>query len=229
VTRLLLVLALAAGSASTGSASAAPASLRVKASPAVAPCATAAALAYERATGRAVAVETAAIGAHDSASGADVVVAADEELNRVIESGATSPELDVDVAKIPWVLVRSADSGVVDAAALAQTAAPVRMLGGVAGREALRVLEKQGSAPKQLARLRDARELRLGQGELAIVPLSLAGSLPVSSLDVPPLTARALGVRASARQDAARQFLDFLAGQQGNAAFRACGREAAAR
>ena len=224
MTRLLLVLALAAVSAAPSGAP-----LRVKASPAVAPCVTAAGLAYERAMGRAVAVETAAIGPHDSANGADVVVAADEELNRVIESGATSPGLDVDVAKIPWVLVHSVDSGVVDAAALAQTTGPVRMLGGVAGREALRVLQKQGSAPRQLARVRDARELRLGQGELAIVPLSLAGSLPASSLQVPPLTARALGVRASSRHEAARQFLDFLAGEQGNAAFRACGRAAPGR
>jgi hypothetical protein len=91
----------------------------------------------------------------------------------------------------------------------------------------MRVLQKQGAMPKHLERVRDARELRLGPGELAIVPLSLAGSLPVSSLDVPPLTARALGVRASARQDAARAFLEFLASEQGNAAFRACGRSAA--
>jgi ABC-type molybdate transport system substrate-binding protein len=222
VTRLLLVLALVAGPAGST-----PTSLRVKASPAVAPCTTAAGLAYERATGRAVTVETTAIGPHDSANGADVVVAADEELNRVIESGATSPDLDVDVAKIPWVLARPADSGVVDAAGLGQTPGRVRMLGGVVGREPLRLLQKQGTAPKQLERIRDTRELRLGQGELAIVPLSLAGSLPVSSLEVPPLTARALGVRASARQDAARQFLDFLASEHGNAAFRACGRTAA--
>jgi hypothetical protein len=222
VSRLLLVLALAAGSAAPASAP-----LRLKASPAVAPCAIAAAVAYERSTGRAVAVETVVIGAHDSASGADVVVAADEELNRVIESGATSPDLDLDVAKIPWVLARSADSGAVDAAALGRTAAQVRMLGGVVGREPLRVLQKQGAAPKQLERMGDARELRLGRGEFAIVPLSLAGSLPVSSLDVPPLTARALGVRASARQDAARALLAFLAGEQGNAAFRECGRTAA--
>ncbi len=217
--RLLIVLALVAGS--TGPA---PQPLRVKASPAVAPCVTAAGLAYERAMSRSVAVETAAIGPHDSASGADVVVAADEELNRVIESGATSPGLDVDVAKIPWVLARPVDSEVVDASALGRTPSAVRILGGVVGREPLRLLQKQGAAPKQLERMLVARELRLGQGELAIVPLSLAGSLPVSSLDVPPLTARALGVRASARQDAARQFLDFLASEQGNAAFRTCGR-----
>jgi ABC-type molybdate transport system substrate-binding protein len=46
----------------------------------------------------------------------------------------------------------------------------------------------------------------------------------VSSLAVPPLTVRALGVRASARPDAARSFLEFLTGEKGNATFRACGR-----
>ncbi len=183
--------------------------------------------AYERASGRAVAVETAAIGAADSANGADVVVAADEELNRVIESGATHPDLDVDVAKIPWVLARSADSAAVGEAALARSDGPVRMLGGVAGREALRVLQLQGSAPKHLERVREPRgAVRLERGELAIVPLSLAGSLPVSSLAVPPLTARALGVRASARTGEARAFLDFLRSAEGQAAFAGCGRTA---
>lgn len=223
MTRLLLVLALVAGPVGPAASP-----LRVKASPAVAPCVAAAGLAYERATGRAVAVETAAIGAHDSANGADVVVAADQELNRVIESGATSPGLDIDVAKIPWVLARPADAGAVDVAALGRTASVVRIPGGVVAREALRVLGKQGSAPSRLERVREpSGAVRLAQGELAIVPLSLAGSLPVSSLAVPPLTARALGVRASSRQEAARTFLDFLAGEQGNAAFRACGRSAA--
>jgi ABC-type molybdate transport system substrate-binding protein len=66
--------------------------------------------------------------------------------------------------------------------------------------------------------------LRLAPGEVAVVPLSLAGSGPVSSLAVPPLTVRALGVRASARPDAARSFLEFLTGEKGNATFRACGR-----
>jgi ABC-type molybdate transport system substrate-binding protein len=220
MTRLLLVLALVAASAGPGAAP-----LRVKASPAVAPCVVAAGLAYERTTGRTIAVETTAIGAPDSANGADMVVAADEELNRVIESGATSPGLDVDVAKIPWVLARPADAGAVDVAALGRTASVVRVPGGVVAREALRVLGKQGSAPSRLERIREpSGAVRLAQGELAIVPLSLAGSLPVSSLAVPPITARALGVRSSQRADAARAFLDFLSGEPGNAAFRACGR-----
>ena len=224
MTRLLLVLALVAGS---GVSATAP--LRVKASPAVAPCVAAAGVAYERATGKSVATETAAIGAADSASGADVVVAADEELNRVIESGATSPDLDLDVATIPWVLARPAGSSAVDVAALGQTTSVVRVPGGVVSREALRVLAKQGSAPSRLQRAREPRDaaLRLAPGELAIVPLSLAGELPVSSLAVPPLTARALGVRSSQRSDAARAFLEFLRSETGNTAFRTCGRAAA--
>jgi hypothetical protein len=98
-------------------------------------------------------------------------------------------------------------------------------MGGVVGREASRSLARQGLDPARVERLRESRApLRLEPGESAVVPLSLAGSLPVSSLDVPPLIARALGVRASARKDAIRAFLDFLTGERGNAAFRACGR-----
>ena len=99
------------------------------------------------------------------------------------------------------------------------------MMGGVVGREASRSLARQGLAPDRVARLREpVAPLRLEAGEAAVVPLSLAGSLPVRSLDIPPLTARALGVRSSARTDAIRSFLDFLVGETGNAAFRACGR-----
>ena len=102
------------------------------------------------------------------------------------------------------------------------------MLGGVVGARGFARCSRSRARRRSSSRACATRgELRLGRGELAIVPLSLAGSLPVSSLAVPPLTARALGVRASSRQEAARTFLDFLAGEQGNAAFRACGRSAA--
>jgi ABC-type molybdate transport system substrate-binding protein len=56
------------------------------------------------------------------------------------------------------------------------------------------------------------------------VPLSLAGTAAVTTLDVPALRARALGVRASSRPEAVKAFLDFLAGERGGAAFRTCGR-----
>jgi hypothetical protein len=220
--RALVALVLAAA---TGYPAAAP--LRVKASPAVAPCVAAAAADYARATGRTAIVETAAIGGHDSAAGADVVVAADDELNRVIESGATSPGLDVDVATIPWVIAAPADSGASEAASLSRGGAVVRVPRGVVAREVMRVLEKRGQSPARVERVREsdaAGAPRLARGELAIVPLSQAGSLKTTPLDVPPLTARALGVRASRRPEAARAFLEFLTGARGNAAFRTCGR-----
>ncbi len=203
----------------------APAPLRVKASPAVAPCVAAAALEYERATGRKLAVEAGPLGSPASAEGADVVVAADQELNRIIESGTSHPQLDVDVARIPWVLAGPPGSEALDPRALGRSTGLVRVLDGVVAREAWRSLTQQGQAPARVVRVRDARApLRLEPGEAAVVPLSLAGKGPVASLAVPPLAVRALGVRASARAADARDFLDFLTGEKGHAAFGACGR-----
>jgi len=220
MSRVLLVLALLATASGP-----APTRLRVKASPAVAPCVAAAALEFERVTGRKLAIETAALFDAASTDGADVVVAADQELNRIIEGGATHPDLDVDVARIPWVLAGASATGELSAQSLGQTTTRVRIMGGIVGREASRSLTRQGLAPTRVARLREPlAPLRLEAGEAAVVPLSLAGSFPVTSLDIPPLTARALGVRASARTDAIRAFLDFLVSEKGNAAFRACGR-----
>jgi hypothetical protein len=201
---------------------AAPSVLRVKASPAVAPCVVAAAGEYERA-GRRVAVETAAIGSPDSADGADVVVAADQELHRVIESGASHPDLDVEVARIPWVLAGAPGTAAPELRSLGRSGSVVRSLDGVVARETWRRLRLQGFAPARVERVRET-PLRLEAGEAAVVPLSLAGPGPVTTLDVPPLSVHALGVRASPRKDTARAFLDFLTGENGNAAFRACGR-----
>jgi hypothetical protein len=203
--------------------------LRVKASPAVAPCAVAAAQEYARATGRTATVETATIFMPDSVSGADVVVAANQELNRVIESGMTRPDQEIDVADVPWVLAGPAGSEAPSVQSVGRGTQLVDVLGGVVARETWRRLAQQGMAPARSERgARDAREprdpVRLQPGEAAVVPLSLAGSAPVTRLDVPPLRVRALGVQASSRPDAAKAFLDFLAGERGNAAFRACGR-----
>jgi hypothetical protein len=202
---------------------AAPEALRVKASPAVAPCVAATAAEYERATGRRVAVDAAPIASPDSAQGADLVVAADDELPRVIESGASHPDLDVDVARIPWVLAGPPGTAAPEARTLRRNGGVVRTLDGVAAREAWRNLALQGLVPDRVERAARG-PIVPGQGELAVVPLSVAGPGPVSVLDVPPLTARAVGVRASTRPGAARDFLDFLVGEKGNAAFRACGR-----
>jgi len=63
-------------------------------------------------------------------------------------------------------------------------------------------------------------------GELSLVPLSLAGRGSVAVTQVAPVVVEAVGVRASARPDAARSFVAFLASGPGNAAFRTCGRQA---
>ncbi len=216
---LPVLLALAAVTASS-----APAPLRVKASPVVSPCVAAAAALYQRTTGQAIAVSTVPLGDPASVEGADVVVAADAELNRIIESGSTHRDLDVDVARIPWVLV-GASGTAPDVAAVRRSTETVAVLGGVAGREARRVLAREGFASSRLRGLdRTDGPPRLEHGETAIVPLSLAGNLKAASLSLPSITARALGVRSSARTDAARAFLGFLTGEPGNAAFRACGR-----
>ncbi len=202
---------------------AAPSALRVKASPAVAPCVVAAAAEYQRTSGRRVAVEAAAVGSPGSADGADVVVAADQELNRVIESGASHPDLDVEVARIPWVLAGAPGTAAPELSSLGRPGSVVRSLDGVVARETWRRLHLMGFSPPRVQRVREA-PLRLQPGESAVVPLSLAGAGPVTALDVPPLSVHALGVRASPRKDASRAFLDFLGAEPGSAAFRACGR-----
>jgi len=228
VTRALPILLLAAATAAPAGAP-----LRIKASPAVVPCATAAAQEYARATGLAPLVETAAIGSPESVTGADVVVAANRELNRVIESGMTRPDQELDVAEIPWVAAGPPGTDAPSIQALARTQL-VAVLGGVVAQETWRRLAQQGLQAARSERggrggeragTREPREpVRLQPGEAAVVPLSLAGSAAVTRLDVPPLLARALGVRASQRPDASRAFLDFLASEKGNAAFRGCGR-----
>jgi hypothetical protein len=224
-TRALAALLLLAVTAAPASAP-----LRIKASPAVVTCVAAAAQEYARATGRAPLVETAAIGSPESVAGADVVVAANRELNRVIEAGMTRPDQELVVAEIPWVAAGPPGEDAPSVPSLGRTQL-VDVLGGVVAQETWRRLARQGLQPARSERgggrggEREPREaVRLQPGEAAVVPLSLAGSAAVTPLDVPPLLARALGVRASQRPEASRAFLDFLAGEKGSAAFRACGR-----
>ena len=196
--------------------------LVVKASPATSPCAAAAAEAFRQATGGPVEVQTAAIGRVGSASGADVVVAIEEELTRVIEGGESVPDLEFEVATIPWVLT-GAGAGAPDLRGLARSGERVRVLGGAIGRHARQSLETL--PPDRVETARTADGLRnLAPGELALVPLSLAAPGPVTATDVPALVAKAVGVRGSPRAGAARAFLDFIAAGPGNAAFRSCGR-----
>jgi len=215
-TALALAASLALAGAARGGA------LVVKASPAASPCAAAAALAFRQATGRAVEVQAAAIGPVGSAAGADVVVAIEEELTRVIEGGESVPDLDVDVASIPWVLT-GAGAGTEDMRGLARSGAHVRVLGGAIGRHARQSLESLPAERVQTVRTPEGLR-KLSPGEVALVPLSLAAPGPVAATDVPALVAQAVGVRGSPRAGAARVFLDVLATGPGNAAFRACGR-----
>ena len=155
MSRMLLALVLVLGVAAAGPA---PSPLHVKASPAVAPCVAAAALEYERLTGRKLAVETVVLEMPESAGGADVVVAADRELNRIIESGTSHPGLDVDVAKIPWVLCGPVGSGAVEAQSLARTTGLVLTLDGVVGPQA--AASSTGTSRSQKRRLTGRRSGR---------------------------------------------------------------------
>jgi hypothetical protein len=224
-----LVAAVLAGNDVTavgGGASASHADvLLVRASPAVAPCVTAAVTAMAAQGGLRARVETAAIGAVGSSAGADVVVAAEQELTKLLEGGESADDLDVDVATIPWVFTGKDGAGT-DLSALARSGTRVVVFGGVISRYARQKLESL--PPERVRSVRDASiARRLPAGELALVPLSLAGSGPVSSADVPPLQVRAVGVRGSERKAAARAFLEFLTGETGRAAFGQCGRDAA--
>jgi len=137
------------------------------------------------------------------------------------------------VAGVWWVAAGPPGTDAPSIQALARTQL-VDVLGGVVAQETWRRLAQQGLQAARSERggrggeragAREPREpVRLQPGEAAVVPLSLAGSAAVTRLDVPPLLARALGVRASQRPDASRAFLDFLASEKGNAAFRGCGR-----
>jgi hypothetical protein len=194
---------------------------RIKASPVVAPCVEAAARAYRQTSGRIVEVHTEAIERRDAGDGFDVVVGADEELTRVIEGGSSHPDRDVDVARIPWVLLTPSPGA--GGAALSKSGAPVRVIDGPVGLEARAWLRRTGrlAASEALAR-EGARSL--APGESALVPVSLAGGVLGVAVDVPPVVARAVGMRASAQPAVVVEFLAFLETGPGSTAFGACGR-----
>jgi hypothetical protein len=197
--------------------------LVVKASPVARPCVLAAAATIGPSATR-VTVEPADIGAVDSAAGADVVVAAQEELTRVIEGGASMPEAESEIGRIPWVLVAPSGSPSPDLQSLARTDATVRVPRGAIARHARASLETLPPGRVRSVRAEEgAVEPRAG--ELALVPLSLAGAGAVTATRVPPVLVIAVGVRTSRQPDAARAFVEFLASGPGNAAFRACGRD----
>jgi hypothetical protein len=194
----------------------------VKASPVAQPCVLAAASAY----GSRVVVRTAEVGPAQSAVDADVVVAAEEELTRVIEGGGSLPDVEAELGAIPWVLVAPAGSpppaGI---HALSRTSGIVRVPQGVIARHARASLEGVDAGRVRGVRP-DAATLAPRTGELALVPLSLAGRGRVVATQVPPVKVVGVVSRGSARPDAARAFVEYLSGGKGQAAFLACGREA---
>jgi hypothetical protein len=194
----------------------------VKASPVAQPCVRAAASAY----GSLVVVRTGEVGPVQSAVDADVVVAAEEELTRVIEGGGSLPDVEADLGAIPWVLVAPAGSpSPTGIRALSRTSGLVRVPRGVIARHARASLE--GMEPGRVRGVpADAAALAPRTGELALVPLSLAGRGSIAATEVPPVKVVAVVSRSSARPDAARAFVEYLSGGKGHAAFLACGREA---
>jgi hypothetical protein len=198
--------------------------LVVKASAPVAPCVAATIPAFQWTSGVRVSLRVGDVWSVSSADGADVVVAVEEELTRVIEGGASRPDLDVDVARIPWVLLSTKREPAADVAALERSSMRVLVLGGAVGREARKSL--QGLAPERVRTVKDpGGPVHLEPGEAAVMPLSLAGPGEVTRLPIPPLLVHAVVARASSRPETARAFLGFLTSERGASAFSACGRE----
>ncbi len=198
--------------------------LRVRVSPAVAPCVQAAVRAWEASGGVSVALEA---GALPGGEPADAFVGASVELTRVLEGGAGVLDSEVSVASIPWVLaVSGSSSGSVKSLSdLGRGDVPVALLGGPAAYEARRALAERGGM-----RVRETTEIgELRAASVAIVPLSLAGPGERHALDIRPLRATAAVSLSASRPELARAFVRFLGSEAGQKAFVACGQPAPAR
>jgi hypothetical protein len=189
--------------------------VRVRASLALAPCTEAAARAFAATGGRTLALE---VGAPDDAT-TDVLVASSVEITRALESGLATDETEVEVARVPWVLVLADRAPAVkNLAEAGQAGIEVELPAGPAAYEARRVLA--GSS----ARVRERHDVQsLRRAEAALVPLSLAGpGRRLAMPEVPPLAAHAaVGARA-ASPEAGRAFVSFLGTDRGRVAFAAC-------
>jgi hypothetical protein len=190
--------------------------LRVRATDAIAPCARAAAVSYQRSAGTPVAVEE---GPARDAGAADVLVAVSDEMTRALEGGLAESGTDVDVARVPWVLSRSFQAHLPPSVEEVQaTGQEVWIFGGPLGRDARRAL-----APLAADRVHETTDVaRLRSAPLAVVPLSLAGNRDVGRLEVPPLLVQAAVLSRAGRPDAARAFVRFLSSDAGQKAFASC-------
>jgi len=208
------VLVLVACLCPVASVGAAADGLRVRVTPAAAPCVEAAAAAWPDAAGREVAVE---VGALRDAGEWDVLVGASVELTRALEGQDAAPDSDVEVASIPWVL--HADSGSVRTLDdLARSGVEATVLGGDVAYEARRAL-----AEHKVGRFRETTNVsRLRSARVALVPLSLASAGSRQSVDVPPIrVGAAVGARTRHPLEASA-FVRYLGSEPGQQAFAAC-------
>ena len=190
--------------------------LRVRVTPAVAPCVTAASPSWP---GARVAVETA--GLRDPGP-ADVLVGTGVEMTRALEGGQGVVNSDVEIAEIPWVL--SVASGnplrVRSLAEAREKGVEVVVLGGPAAYEARRALAGGGTS-----RVRESTDRQvLRAASVALLPLSLAGSGErIAVPEVPALRATAAVAVGAAQPERGEQFVRFLGSEAGQRAFAACG------
>lgn len=189
--------------------------LRVRASPAAAPCAEAAARVWQSTAGRRVAVEA---GALREEGDPDVLVGGSVELTRALEGRDAVSDSDVEVASIPWVLHLSGTGSIQSLDDLARSGVEATLLAGDASYEARRAL-----AEHKVGRVRETSDTRrLRSAAVSLVPLSLAGSGRRVPVDVPPLrVGAAVGVRAHQPDDASA-FVRYLGSEAGQRSFAAC-------
>lgn len=190
--------------------------LRVRVSSAAAPCAEAAAQAWQSTAGRGVTVET---GALREKGDWDVLVGSSVELTRALEGQDAVSDSDVEVASIPWVLhLSTADGRIRNLDDLARLGVEAALPSGDASYEARRAL-----AEHKVGRVRETTDAgRLRSAAVSLVPLSLAGSGQRLAVDVPPIrVGAAVGTRAHHPDDASA-FVRYLGSEAGQQAFAAC-------
>ncbi len=194
--------------------------LRVRVTPAVAPCVGAAGASWP---GGRVVIET--TGSRDRGP-ADVLVGTDVEMTRALEGGGAVVNSDVEVAEIPWVLAVASGNPlrVRSLADAREKGVEVVLLGGPASYEARRALAGAGTS-----RVRESTDQKtLRAAPVALLPLSLAGSGErIAVPEVPALRATAAVAGGAAQAERAEQFVRFLGSEPGQRAFAACGGTAA--
>jgi hypothetical protein len=189
--------------------------LVVRASPLLAPCAEAAVRAFPGGRARVLAAPLAE-------GGADVLLGADVEVTRALESGRAVLDSEVDLARVPWVLAVPAGNpdriaGLDDALG---RGLELTVAEGPAAHEVRRVLSERGAA-----RLRGSSDLEtLHTARLALVPLSVRPRGDTLATAIRPFEARAALSADSRHADAARALLRFLGSERGQRAFSACGK-----